>query len=224
MQFCCCNINKLILSYCYIKELRQIIGENLTELRKSKKLTQLGLAEKFNYSDKAVSKWENGDTLPDIVILQQLCDFYGVTLDFLTHEGTAKEKAAYVVNRSERTNRLFISLLVGSSPWILATVIFVYTIIVVPVTNSWHIFWPVFVWAVPISSVLFLICNRVFWRNLIAKFVGLSVLLWSVIATFYVTSGFFNPTAWPNLWSLFLIGIPIQAALALWFSMKITRK
>ena len=75
-----------------MKEIREIVSENLTELRKEKKLTQLELAEKINYSDKAVSKWENGDTLPDIETLQKLCDFYGVTLDYLTHEGSRKDK------------------------------------------------------------------------------------------------------------------------------------
>lgn len=202
-----------------MKELRQIIGENLTELRKSKNLTQLGLAEKFNYSDKAVSKWENGDTLPDVETLQQLCEFYGVTLDFLTHDGSAK-----VLNKVEKRNRIFFAILVCLPAWMLATIIFVYTLIAVPGNHDWHIFWPIFTWAVPITCVLALVCNRVFWRNKIARFVCLSVLMWSVIAVFYITSSYFNPSSWMNLWSLFLLGIPIQAALSLWFSMGIKKK
>ena len=69
-----------------MEDLRKIIGNNLSELRKKRGLTQLELAEKFNYTDRAVSKWENGDTLPDVEILYNLCEFYGVTLDYLTHE------------------------------------------------------------------------------------------------------------------------------------------
>ena len=64
-------------------DLKIIIGKNLSSLRKARKLTQLELAEKLNYSDKAVSKWEKGATTPDIETLKQLCDFYGVTLDYL---------------------------------------------------------------------------------------------------------------------------------------------
>ena len=64
-------------------DLKIIIGKNLSSLRKARKLTQLELAEKLNYSDKAVSKWEQGATTPDIETLKQLCDFYGVTLDYL---------------------------------------------------------------------------------------------------------------------------------------------
>ena len=56
-------------------DLRNVIGKNLSELRKRKGLTQLELAEKFNYTDRAVSKWENGDTLPDVEVLFNLCEF-----------------------------------------------------------------------------------------------------------------------------------------------------
>ena len=71
--------------------LKLIIAQNLVELRKNKGLTQIQLAEKFGYSDKAVSKWEHGEAVPDIETLAKLVDYYGVTLDYLTHEGTAEE-------------------------------------------------------------------------------------------------------------------------------------
>ena len=75
-----------------MKDLRKIIGDNLSELRKRRGLTQFELAEKFNYTDRAVSKWENGDTLPDVEVLYQLCEFYGVTIDYLTHEENSQFK------------------------------------------------------------------------------------------------------------------------------------
>ena len=52
-----------------MEELKSIIGENLASLRKEKKLTQAELAERFNYTDKAISKWEKGETSPDIETL-----------------------------------------------------------------------------------------------------------------------------------------------------------
>jgi transcriptional regulator with XRE-family HTH domain len=54
-----------------MRDVRQIIADNLIELRKVNKLTQLELAEKLNYSDKAISKWERGESLPDVEILCQ---------------------------------------------------------------------------------------------------------------------------------------------------------
>ena len=69
-----------------MSDLNIIIGKNLMALRKKKGLTQLQLAEQFNYSDKSISKWEKGEAMPAIDILKNLADFYGVTLDFLTEE------------------------------------------------------------------------------------------------------------------------------------------
>ena len=78
------------------KDIKQIIAKNLANLRKNKKITQTELAEQFGYSDKAISKWENGDTLPDIQTLYQLCEFYNVTLDFLVSEQSFDEKIKYI--------------------------------------------------------------------------------------------------------------------------------
>ena len=61
----------------------QIIGRNLASLRKARGLTQGQIAEKFNYSDKSISKWEHGEMVPDVETLLALADFYGVTVDFL---------------------------------------------------------------------------------------------------------------------------------------------
>ena len=70
-----------------------IIGKNLSNLRKQAKLTQLELAEKFNYSDKSISKWEAGDSMPSIEILNQLAKFYNVTLDYLVTEEHIEQPA-----------------------------------------------------------------------------------------------------------------------------------
>ena len=88
-----------------MEELRKVIGENLAELRKEKKLTQIELAEHFNYSDKTISKWEKGDILPDIETLYRLCEFYGVTLDYLTHEGDKTEKNEFIKEDFDRKKR-----------------------------------------------------------------------------------------------------------------------
>ena len=53
---------------------KSILAQNISTLRKAKKLTQSELAEKLNYSDKTISKWENDDTSPDIETLISLSD------------------------------------------------------------------------------------------------------------------------------------------------------
>ena len=59
------------------ENLTAIIAENLVYYRKKAQMTQLQLAEKLNYSDKSISKWERGEGVPDIFILAQLAKLYG---------------------------------------------------------------------------------------------------------------------------------------------------
>ena len=67
------------------EKLKNQIGSNIAAYRKRAGLTQAGLAEKLNYSDKAVSKWERGDSVPDVLTLVQLADQFGITVnDLLT--------------------------------------------------------------------------------------------------------------------------------------------
>ena len=69
-----------------MQELKNIIAKNIQECRNACGLTQLELAEKLNYSDKAVSKWERGESLPDISVLKKMSEIFGVSLDYLTEE------------------------------------------------------------------------------------------------------------------------------------------
>ena len=65
------------------ENVKERFSKNLVILRKKHKLTQGGLAEKLSYSDKTISKWENGDALPDVETLCLISDFFGVGVDEL---------------------------------------------------------------------------------------------------------------------------------------------
>ncbi len=190
-----------------MEELRQIIGENLAELRKEKKLTQLELAEHFNYSDKTVSKWEKGDILPDIETLYMLCEFYGVTLDYLTHVGKKSEKSEFVKedNARKRRNSIITSALMFVVVWMIMTIVYVFIFI-----RDNNFLWILFVWAVPASILALIFCNKVFFHKRIAYFVLFSIFIWSLITAFYLQFLYVN--AWP----IFLVGIPIEIILVLW--------
>ena len=64
-----------------MNNLKEIIANNITNLRKEKKLTQLEFASELHYSDKTISKWERAESIPDVVVLKQVADFFGVTVD-----------------------------------------------------------------------------------------------------------------------------------------------
>ena len=59
------------------------IGKFIAKCRKGKNLTQAQLAEKLNITDRAVSKWENGKSMPDSSIMLELCEILGITVNEL---------------------------------------------------------------------------------------------------------------------------------------------
>ena len=68
------------------------IGAFLKQLRKEKDLSQEQLAERFNVSSRSVSRWENGNTMPDISILIELADFYDIDIRDLLRGERKSEK------------------------------------------------------------------------------------------------------------------------------------
>jgi len=78
-----------------------IVSQNIVLLRKQKGLTQQELADKINYSDKVISKWERGESLPDISALSVLSDFFGITLDAITKKINFNGEKAEAVNISQ---------------------------------------------------------------------------------------------------------------------------
>ncbi len=187
------------------KDIKKIVAKNLANLRKNKKLTQTELAEKFGYSDKAISKWENGDTLPDIQTLYQLCEFYNVTLDFLVNEQDFEDKIKYInhLNRKVIINNSMIELLYCSFVWILAVIIYIYLLIF-----SEFDYWQIFVWALPATSLVMLLFSKV-WKQKIYTFVVRSLFFWTLVIACYIQFIQFN------IWPLFFLMIPIQVALIL---------
>lgn len=188
----------------------------MSELRKSKKLTQFELANKFNYSDKSVSKWENGDTLPDLDTLNELAMFYGVTLDFLTHP-IEENKDAFKLKNSKRelANKIIITALVSSVVWIIATIIFVYILL----KNNYN-YWLVFIWAVPLNNIVLFFANKTAFRSKVLSLVNWSLFIWSIITGVFLQVLISNGL---TIWPLFLVGIPLEASIILWFVHKIMK-
>lgn len=187
------------------KDIKQIVAKNLANLRKNKKITQTELAEQFGYSDKAISKWENGDTLPDIQTLYQLCEFYNVTLDFLISEQSFDEKIKYInhLNKKVIINNSLIELLYCSFVWILAVIIYVYLY-----TFSEINYWQIFIWAIPATTIVMLLFTKV-WKQKLYTFIVRSLFFWTLVTACYIQFIEYN------IWPLFFLMIPIQVALIL---------
>ena len=82
------------------------IGKNILELRKQNNITQEELAAELGVTAAAVSKWENGYTLPDIMMLCALADFFGVTTDALLGRNVVLKEAVVVAASAELSGKI----------------------------------------------------------------------------------------------------------------------
>lgn len=191
------------------ENLKQVIANNLVYLRKKNNFTQLELAEKLEYSDKSISKWEHGETLPDIEVLHKLANLYNVTLDYLVSSKPNEEREKLFTKKNQnKQNKIIITLLAISFVWLLATIIFVYTTI-----KDDEKFWQIYLWAIPVSFFILMYFNKI-WGKRLFSFYIMSGLTWSLLTCFYIQFLSYN------MFPLFLIGIPIQIAIILWSQLK----
>lgn len=199
-----------------MKELNSIIAVNIAELRRSRGMTQGALGEKLNYSDKAVSKWERGESLPDISVLKQIADMFEVTVDYLLTRDHKVYKAERKENRNrKRRNRVIITLMSVVAVWAVAVFIFINFDSFLRGTSGT---WLVFLYAVPTSALLALIFNTI-WGKRILNFVFSSLLLWSLLASIFITLLVVRVDT--NIWLLFVFGVPIQILLFLGSRIKL---
>ncbi len=191
-------------------ELKQIIGHNIVALRRGAGLTQSELAAKLNYSDKAVSKWECGDAVPDILTLTRITELFGVSLDWLVKTRHEVEVSSQEDIRERR--RTIIVLLSAVLVFIFATAIFV---LFGGLDGNLREIWLVFIYAVPVAALVMTILAAV-WGRKILKYISLSFLSWGVILSVFLTLVMCLPNLFEHKWSLFLLGIPCQAFIILW--------
>ena len=74
-----------------MEDLKQIVAANIIALRTNLELTQAELGEKLNYSDKSISKWERGEAIPDVRVLKEMAQIFGVTVDYLINDHNGEE-------------------------------------------------------------------------------------------------------------------------------------
>ena len=189
-----------------MESVKDIIAHNLINLRKKHNLTQGEMAEKLNYSDNAVSRWERGEVTPSIETLEQISKLFNISIISL-FENNVVEKVEKN-NKRELTNKLAIVLIFTSLAWFAATVGYVYAEMIFKVN-----FWQIFVWAVPTSCLILYPFNKV-WGRYIWKFVIMSVFVWSILACVYLQFLKYN------VWLIFIMGVPLQAGLAIWSFVK----
>jgi len=202
------------------EKLKSQIGANIVALRKQYRLTQAALAEKLNYSDKAVSKWERGESAPDVLTLVQLAELFEVKVDDLLKDPDALPEESGTVERAleiavektmkRRADKGIICKLCSILVWFVALLIFV-VVSSVGFPKSWVAFF----YAVPANAIV-LLSLRSAWRDYRWNEILISVIAWGFLLSLYVSLLIFCNA---NIWKLFLLGLPGQAAIFWWFRM-----
>lgn len=202
------------------EKLKVTLGGNIASYRKRQGLTQAGLAEKLNYSDKAVSKWERGESMPDVITLVQLSELFGITVNDLLNDpnrlpentGTVVEKMEKAVEKTlkRKADKLSILGLSGLLVWFVALLLFV-------IVSSLGIekSWVAFVYAVPATAIVMLSLLSA-WKDFRWNKTLVCLIMWGSICSLYLSLLLFLDL---NIWKLFLLGVPGQIAIHLWFRM-----
>ena len=198
-----------------MEELKMIVAGNISKLRREAEMTQLELAELLNYSDKAVSKWERGESMPDVATLKMIADHFKVTVDYLLrpdHPIETDIKREYT--RRQKRNHRLITVMACVSVWLIAAIIYTSVDVVLP--QERQRLWMAFAYSVPLTLVVLLIFNSI-WGNRRFNFAVISALIWTTLGCFFLSSLlFFNY----SIWLVFVVGIPAQIIVFLWSGLR----
>lgn len=202
------------------EKLKLQIGANIALYRKQAGLTQAGLAARLNYSDKAISKWERGESIPDVLTLLQLAEQFEITVNDLLADPNALpedsdpgklEKAMTQVSEKalkRKANKNVILALSSTLVWFVALLIFV-------VISSFDIpySWVAFLYAVPVNAIV-LLSLRSAWHDFRWNRWLISMIVWGFLVSIHASLLVFFKF---NMWRMFLLGIPGEIATTLWF-------
>lgn len=202
------------------EKLKNQIGTNIALYRKRAGLTQAGLAEKLNYSDKAVSKWERGESIPDVLILMQLAEQFEIGVNdlledpnALPEETTRFQHAMEQVSEKALKRKANKNIILGLSSilvWFVA--LFFYVIV-----SSFDIpySWLAFFYAVPANCIV-LLSLRSAWHDFRWNRGLISGIMWGALTSIHMT---LLTLLSFNMWKIYLLGILGELAIILWFRM-----
>lgn len=194
-----------------MNDIKLVVAKNIAQLRQANNMTQLELAEKLNYSDKAVSKWEHADSMPDISVLVEMADIFGVPLDYLIKEEHSKSDAQKL-QKTPRYSHGMITAVSVLLVWLVAMFVFV---LISLIWKSTSLEWLTFLYAVPVSAIVWLVLNSI-WFNKKRNYLIISLLMWSVLISLHITF----LVADINISLIYLLGIPGQIIIVLWSLIK----
>ncbi len=186
-------------------KIEAIIAQNLIELRKSRNLKQAELSEAIGYSDKTISRWENGTSVPDISTLVSLAEFYGVTVEDLIRENAAQKAEEAEKQREEENKKGKFSppaycVLSVLTVWLLSALVYVGTVMF----QDMYL-WQSFVVAIPLSTLIVYVYGR---KNFRSKWLNFSMMTATILSG--LSAIYFCLINFYNFAPLFILFVPLE--------------
>ncbi len=195
-------------------EFKKVVSENLVKFRRESGLTQLDIAKKLNYSDKAVSKWERGEAIPDAFVLKQLSEIYNISVDELLCKKEDKKRIPFSLKRAFKNKHFIINCLACGLAWLVACIVFV-ALSYTSIRDSAYL---AFIYALPVGAIANLVLTTI-WSPKWVSGIFATIVLWTGFLAVYLTVRI------DKFWLIFIIAIPIQVLIVLWyFLIKETKK
>lgn len=184
-----------------MKSVSEIVISNLIKLRKKSGLTQIELSQKINYSDKAISRWEKGEVIPSIEVLEKLAEIYQVNIVYFFEEHLDSEELK--IEEKNFNLRLCIMFSLILVVWTVAVLSFVMAKRLLGVY-----YFQALIWALPITMFVIRWCCRYYFNN---KF----YILTSSFGCWFTISAIYLQFLELNLWPIFIFGVPVQLTIIL---------
>lgn len=194
------------------KQITEIVAENISHLRKSFGLTQTQFAEKINYSDNTVSRWEHGEITPNIETLEQIAVLFNVPLDYMIHEHLSDEAVTGERLKTQKTKCFQVILFLIASIWFVTLGLYFCFMTFLKINP-----WVIFIWAVPLSCLPPLLYSK-FTKTRTFSFIFITIAVWSLLAAIYVQFLQYN------IYLIFIVGVPIEHVLITWAFITRNRK
>lgn len=185
--------------------IKKNIAENIAYYRKRIGLTQSELSEKINYSDKSVSKWERGDGIPDVIVLSELAELFGVTLTDLVSAEQRKDPA-----KKRKRTRVFVTLLASGLPWLVAAVVYFIVKMACPSCAYAEHF---FLYAIAVSGIVATVFTTL-WFSHLWQMLSVSLIIWGIAVSVHISCRI------PESIYIYIIAGVMQVLTLFWYTMK----
>ena len=197
---------------------QELLAKNLAYYRKASGLTQLELADKFNYSDKSVSKWERGEGFPDIFVLKSLADFYGITVD----DFYQSEHKAVKVSQNKKRKQTYLKLLSIGINWLVTVLTFflLNTLLSRFAPDAPFEPWLTFIYGTLTTGIILLVWEFIY-HNRFLRMIATSIIIWTAALSLFLTFFVVMNTPLPLL---FIVAIPLEVLEIIWYLFRRNRK